>query len=122
MRVLIVDDDKKLAALIQEGLTTRGFSCDMAHSLREADHCLGMAAYPLIVLDRGLPDGDGVAWLRLRRHTSPGNVLVLTGRNSPGERQEGLEAGAADYLAKPFDMEDLLSRALALVDRPPQSI
>src|SRR3546814_13299998 len=67
MRVLVIEDNDRLAKLVADGLQRRGFSCDIATTLSDADSALGGAVYDAIILDLGLPDGDGVAWLSNRR-------------------------------------------------------
>ncbi len=73
MRLLIVEDNQRLALLLADGLQRRGFACDTAHSLAEAESALAVAAYDVIVLDLGLPDGDGLAWPGCR-HAAPAAI------------------------------------------------
>jgi two-component system response regulator QseB len=119
MRILIVEDNPRLALLLADGLRRRGFACDTAHSLAEAESALEVAAYDVIVLDLGLPDGDGLAWLPSRRarcHTPP--AIMLTARGALGDRVMGLDAGADDYVVKPVEIEELAARVRALLRRP----
>ncbi|MAC37990.1 MAG: DNA-binding response regulator [Maricaulis sp.] len=117
MRVLIIEDNERLSLLLAEGLARRGFSCDAAGSLAEADDFLAVTGYDALVLDLGLPDGDGVDWLRaLTADHAP--VLVLTARASIGERVTGLDAGADDYMVKPADPDEIAARLRALLRRP----
>ncbi|EAP90313.1 response regulator protein [Oceanicaulis alexandrii HTCC2633] len=117
MRVLIIEDNDRLSLLLAEGLTRRGFSCDVAGSLTSAADHIAVTAYDVLVLDLGLPDGDGVDWLKsLPALHAP--VLVLTARASVGERIIGLDAGADDYMVKPADPDEIAARLRALLRRP----
>jgi DNA-binding response OmpR family regulator len=111
MRILLVEDEAKMARLVQRGLREEGHQVD--HCIEGAtalDQALG-APYDVIVLDWALPDVDGVSLLRSWRdrglHTA---VLMLTARGTVGERITGLRAGADDYLVKPFDFDELMAR------------
>jgi two-component system response regulator QseB len=117
MRILIVEDNERLSVLLAEGLGRRGFSCDAADSLAAADDYLAVTAYDALVLDLGLPDGDGVDWLKQLPADHP-PVLVLTARSSVGERVTGLDAGADDYMIKPADPDEIAARLRALLRRP----
>lgn len=119
MRLLIVEDSDRLASLIAEGLGRRGFICDIAPDLATAEDCLAGAAFDAIVLDLGLPDGDGLVWLqhqRSLRQLIP--TMMLTARGGLEDRIAGLDAGADDYLVKPVDIEELAARIRALLRRP----
>lgn len=119
MRLLVIEDNERLAGLVAEGLTTCGFACDTAATLAEADEALALVRYDAVVLDLGLPDGDGRAWLAARRRgqlLAP--VLVLTARGALDDRVAGLDAGADDYLVKPVALEELAARLRALLRRP----
>lgn len=119
MRLLIVEDNERLAGLIAQGLGRRGFSCDIAPDLATADACLESAAFDAIILDLGLPDGDGMTWLqrqRSLRQLIP--ALMLTARGGLEDRITGLDSGADDYLVKPVDIEELAARVRALLRRP----
>ncbi|MCO5792085.1 MAG: response regulator transcription factor [Blastomonas sp.] len=119
MRLLIVEDNERLAGLIAQGLGRRGFSCDIAPDLSTADACLASAAFDAVILDLGLPDGDGMAWLqrqRSLRQLIP--ALMLTARGGLEDRIAGLDSGADDYLVKPVDIEELAARVRALLRRP----
>lgn len=118
MRVLIVEDTVRLATLIAEGLRQRGFTCDMVHDLASAGEALRSAGYDALILDLGLPDGDGIAWLRARPGNGAVPALILTARGALEDRITGLDAGADDYMVKPFEMDELAARMRALLRRP----
>jgi DNA-binding response OmpR family regulator len=110
-----------MAECIRTALARAGFPTDVYASLDAARYWLQRESYAVLVLDRGLPDGDGlalVAALRARGCALP--CLVLTARDAIHDRVEGLEHGADDYLAKPFAIEELVARVRALLRRPPQ--
>jgi two-component system OmpR family response regulator len=120
MRVLVVEDDLKMAALLRRGLGEEGLAADIA---RTGDDALWMAAateYDAIVLDVMLPETDGFAVCRrLREAGRWAPVLMLTARDAVEDRVAGLDAGADDYLTKPFSFAELLARLRALARRPP---
>jgi two-component system OmpR family response regulator len=120
MRVLVVEDDLKMAALLRRGLVEEGLSADVA---RSGDDALWMAAateYDAIVLDIMLPGTDGYeVCRRLRESGRWSPVLMLTARDAVEDRVSGLDAGADDYLTKPFSFAELLARLRALARRPP---
>lgn len=119
MRLLMIEDNARLAGLTVEGLARRGFSCDVAPDLETAGAALDAAAFDLLILDLGLPDGDGLAWLRAKRLTGDlPPALVLTARDALEDRVAGLDAGADDYLVKPFELDELAARIRALLRRP----
>jgi len=119
MRVLIVDDNLRLAKLVEQGIAARGFRCDTAGNLADADLALASLHYDAVILDLALPDGDGIAWLRSRRpHPDFPPVLILTAQVSLEERVAGLDAGADDYLVKPVDTTEIAARLRALLRRP----
>lgn len=119
MRLLIIEDNERLAQLVARGLTDRGFACDRAGTLEDAAECLATAEHDAIVLDLGLPDGDGLAWLRQsREHGRMTPALILTARGALGDRVTGLDAGADDYLVKPADVDEIAARLRALLRRP----
>lgn len=119
MRLLLVEDNPRLGELIVEGLVRDGFAVDWRQTLDEALEARGLAAYDLILLDLGLPDGDGLELVRrLRREGDATPILILTARGELGDRVTGLDLGADDYLVKPFDMAELGARCRALLRRP----
>lgn len=119
MRLLIIEDNERLAGLISTGLGRQGYACDMAISLGDADDCVAAADYDAVILDLGMPDGDGLAWLsRARRNGRMMPALILTARGALGDRIAGLDAGADDYLVKPADVAEIAARLRALLRRP----
>jgi DNA-binding response OmpR family regulator len=118
MRILLVDDDRKAAALLSRGLDEEGFVIDLAFTAEEGDQWATAAEHDLIVLDWMLPDRDGTALCRdLRARGVQTPILMLTARDSLADRVEGLNIGADDYLVKPFAFEELLARIRALLRR-----
>ncbi len=121
MRVLIVEDNSELVALVTKGLAQSGLAADSVGTVGDATHVLATMHYAAIVLDLGLPDDDGINLLRdLRRRGDSTPVLVLTARDGVTDRVTGLREGADDYLPKPFAMEELVARLQALFRRPGQ--
>ncbi|RTR07175.1 response regulator [Halomonas nitroreducens] len=118
MHVLLIEDDALVADGIRAGLETQGFVVDVAASRAEADSLMATLASDLVILDRGLPDGDGLGlldeWRRAGRRVP---VLVLTARDAVADRVAGLREGADDYLVKPFDLDELVARLQALLRR-----
>ena len=123
MRVLLIEDNRRLADLVGKGLRDAGFAVDAFHSIADAEAVLGSVRYEVMVLDLGLPDGDGLDLLRdVRRRGDSLPILVLTARDGVEDRVGGLNAGADDYLLKPFVMDELLARVRALLRRPGASL
>lgn len=119
MRILIIEDNRHLADLTAEGLTRRKFVCDCAYSAAEADLALGSAQYDALVLDLGLPDADGMSWIKGKRDKGlAAPVLMLTARSALQQRVEGLDGGADDYVVKPVETDELAARIRALLRRP----
>ncbi len=119
MRLLIIEDNERLAGLLAIGLYRQGYACDKAASLEEAQDYLASAKYDAIILDLGMPDGDGLDWLRrARRSGRMVPALILTARGALGDRIAGLDAGADDYLVKPADVDEIAARLRALLRRP----
>jgi DNA-binding response OmpR family regulator len=121
MRILVVEDNLRLAELVSEGLVAAGYVTDVAFTVGDAESFVQSVNYDLIVLDLWLPDGSGrvlLRSLRSRGHSTP--VLVATARIDVPNRIETLEEGADDYLGKPFCMEELIARVRAILRRPPQ--
>jgi DNA-binding response OmpR family regulator len=119
MRLLVIEDERELAGLIRGAMERGGFAVDAAMTASAATDYLRAAAYDAVILDLGLPDGDGLSLLRgLRRQGSAVPVLILTARDAPEDRVTGLDSGADDYLVKPFHMPELIARIRALLRRP----
>ncbi len=119
MKILLVEDETRLAEAIAASLTKKGVAVDHTALLGDAIELARQQTYDAIVLDRRLPDGDGITfipWLRSSGVVTP--VIVLTARNEPAERVAGLDLGADDYLGKPFLMEELFARLRAVMRRP----
>jgi DNA-binding response OmpR family regulator len=119
MRILVVEDERKVASFIRQGLEEEGHTVDVAEDGRAAlDLLLDMPAYDLVVLDVMLPQVDGFTVLRrLREHKIHTPVLLLTARDSVPDKVEGLDLGADDYLTKPFSFDEFLARVRALLRR-----
>jgi two-component system OmpR family response regulator len=118
MRILVIEDNPKMAAAIQRGLVERGYAVDVCTSGFEGEEAAGSTPYDAIVLDLMLPDRDGLDVCRnLRRRKIGAPVLMLTALGSTADKVTGLDAGADDYLTKPFEFEELLARVRALVRR-----
>ena len=118
MKVLIVEDQQRLAQLLKQGLAERSYTVACARTCREARDALCETAYDLIILDLGLPDGDGLDLLReWRKNGFKEPVLILSARDAVQDRVKGLDLGADDYLSKPFSFEELLARVHALLRR-----
>jgi two-component system, OmpR family, response regulator len=119
IRTLVVDDDPRVALLVRRALEADAHAVDVAGSIRAAHEFLGGPDYDLAVLDVELPDGSGLELLRRIREGRGGTLVVmLTVRQRETEVVEGLDAGADDYLGKPFSLGELRARARALLRRP----
>ena len=118
MHLLIVEDDRTIAENLYEYLEARGHQCDYADSIAAASALLARSAFDAVVLDRNLPDGDGLALARrLRAEGCATPILVLTARDTLEDKLLGFEAGGDDYLVKPFALQELEVRLLALARR-----
>lgn len=118
MRVLLVEDDTALSAALVAFLREHGLVTDIAGSLAEAQRLLPLARWDTVLLDRHQPDGDGLSLLpEVRRHAPGAPILVLTARDQISDRIAGLDAGADDYLVKPFEPLELLARLRAIERR-----
>lgn len=119
MRVLLVEDEPEMASALRAALTRHDMIVDHAPNLFEAEAIAALGGYDALVLDRQLPDGDGLSLIpRLRARGNLVPVLVLTVRGDLADRVAGLDQGADDYLAKPFALEEFLARLRALLRRP----
>jgi DNA-binding response OmpR family regulator len=115
MRVLVVEDEKKTASFIRKALQSEGYAVDMIHDGAEALAAVGSTPFDVVVLDVMLPGRDGLSVVRqMRERNLAFPVLLLTARSEVSEKVEGLNAGADDYLPKPFALEELLARVRAL--------
>lgn len=118
-RIALVEDHARLAGMVKEALLAAGIECDVFGRIDDAWSAFRNTSYPVLIVDRGLPDGDGLALVRrLREAGNQLPCLMLTARDAVHDRIEGLESGADDYLAKPFSMEELIARVRALMRRP----
>lgn len=118
MKILVVEDDELLRQGLLKALQQEQYSCDAVASLAEAEAHVGVTQYGLVVLDLGLPDGDGLTLLkRWRRHGQRVPVLILTARDTLDEKIQGLDLGADDYMVKPFALAELQARVRALLRR-----
>lgn len=119
MRVLLIEDEPELAQMLNAELTRNGLIVDHVGSINEAENAFHDVRYDAVLLDRKLPDGDGidlVPGLRARHGGTP--VIVLSAMGSAADRIDGLDGGADDYLAKPFSIAELLARLRAVMRRP----
>jgi len=118
MRVLLVEDDTILGAAVRDQIRADGHSVDWVTRLDAADDHLAIASYDLILLDLMLPDGRGIPFLRgLRARGDVSPVIILTALDQISDRIEGLNAGADDYMIKPFDLSELSARLKAVARR-----
>lgn len=118
MRILLVEDEIEMAAALRAALGRRGFVVDRVRTLEDAHLALKEPGVRAVLLDRRLPDGDGLSLLPvLRAMADPPPVIVLTALGQTMERVEGLDAGADDYLVKPFELDELLARLRAVARR-----
>ncbi|MGH8218680.1 MAG: response regulator [Steroidobacteraceae bacterium] len=118
MNLLIIEDDAELRSALQTLLAQRGYHTEACGGAREGLAALMACEYDLAIVDLALPDGDGIGLIRALRHEKRGvPVLVVTARDAVEDRVAGLDAGADDYLVKPFEMQELEARARALIRR-----
>ena len=118
-RIALIEDHRRIASLIKQALSHGGIEADWFATLSEASTGLSKANYTVLVIDRGLPDGDGLSLVKsLRKMGNMTPTLLLTARDALHDRIDGLEGGADDYLTKPFAMEELVARVRALMRRP----
>ncbi len=118
MRILIIEDDTRLAGVLERALKEAGWTVEVASDGIEGEYFLRSGSQDAVVLDLGLPGKDGLSLLAdVRRDGSSVPVLVLTGRDAIEDRVAGLDAGADDYLVKPFALDELMARLRALLRR-----
>jgi DNA-binding response OmpR family regulator len=116
-RVLMIDDDRRLAEMVSDYLGRAGFRLTLAPTAREGEALLKREAFDAVILDLMLPDADGLEVCRRLRTASDLPILMLTARGEPMDRVIGLEVGADDYLGKPFEPRELLARLRAVLRR-----
>ncbi|MBV8404091.1 MAG: response regulator [Gammaproteobacteria bacterium] len=118
MRLLLLEDDRMIGEAIRAGLKREGFTVDWVQDARAAAPVLRSEPFELLLLDLGLPGGDGLELLKsLRERGESLPVLIITARDAVSDRVAGLDAGADDYLVKPFDLDELAARIRALLRR-----
>jgi two-component system, OmpR family, copper resistance phosphate regulon response regulator CusR len=118
MRLLVVEDQKKMAGFIKKGLTEAGYVVDLAESGSTAESLVSENPYDLVILDVGLPDQSGLDTARhMRQDGYAGPILMLTALSGTKDKVHGLDAGADDYLTKPFEFDELSARVRALLRR-----
>ncbi|VDC23340.1 response regulator [Pseudogemmobacter humi] len=120
--LLVVDDDERIRVLLQKFLVRNGYMVTVAKDASQARRLLAGLEFDMIVLDVMMPDEDGIALTRDLRKSMQTPILLLTARGETQNRIEGLEAGADDYLAKPFEPKELLLRVGAILRRVPQAV
>ena len=121
MRILLVEDSARVTETVGAALRARGHSVIAAAGMRAADEAFASQHFDVAVVDVGLPDGSGLDWCRsARRAGSELPILLLTARSGVSDRVAGLDAGADDYLGKPFSVEELVARVRALARRGPR--
>jgi two-component system OmpR family response regulator len=118
-RILVVDDDVEIGRLLSRYLGGQGFEVVLAHDGAQLRASLAEGGIDLMLLDLGLPDEDGLSLLRRFRQDWSGPVIVISGRGDSVEKVIGLELGADDYVAKPFDLRELLARIRSVLRRAP---
>jgi two-component system, OmpR family, response regulator len=119
MRILLVEDHAELASRIARRIERAGFAVDHMETIERAASALREFPYSVALLDRRLPDGDGLSLVPRIRETQPGiRILMLTALDAVDDRIEGLDAGADDYLTKPFNLDELMARIRASLRRP----
>ena len=120
MRLLLIEDDADLSRALKKRLEQEAYDCDICENGADANYYLKTGGYHAVILDRLLPEKDGLTILReMRARGDQTPVLMLTALDTVKDRTDGLDTGADDYLVKPFAMPELLSRIRALVRRPP---
>lgn len=118
MRVLLVEDHAPLAEAVSEAFQRAGFAIDHAAGAEDAEQMSSLADYSLVILDLGLPDGDGLDLLPKLRQNGRVPVIVLTAKDQLADRLAGLDGGADDYIIKPVEMPELVARCRAVLRRP----
>ncbi len=122
MRILVVEDNEKLASYIQQMLQENGYAVDICHEGVSGERLIYTGVYDLVLLDIMLPKKDGIAICKdVREKNVITPIIMITAKGDVGDRVEGLDSGADDYLVKPFDMKELVARVRALLRRPTQT-
>ncbi len=122
MRVLVVEDEKRIADFIARGLKEERFAVDIAYDAEQGMYLAEINEYDVMIFDVMMPKGDGISMckkLRAQKNRTP--ILILTARNSVKDKVSGLNEGADDYLTKPFSFEELLARVRVLIRRPQEN-
>jgi DNA-binding response OmpR family regulator len=121
MRILLVEDEEDMARLVTTALSRHDVIVDHAPNLEYAEEAVQAGVHDAVLLDRKLPDGEGLSLIPVIRRVQPGlPIIVLSALGSPENRVAGLDGGADDYLAKPFSVDELLARLRAVMRRPAQ--
>lgn len=119
MRILLAEDDEQFAEALIDALVDQGLAVDWTRTLAATELAVHQVEYRLLLLDRQFPDGDGASLVpKVRASHVDLPILILTAMHQVAHKVEGLDAGADDYLAKPFDMSELMARIRALIRRP----
>lgn len=123
MRLMLLEDNPHLRFLLDESITEAGWRVDCFANIGIASEAVATIAYDLAIIDIGLPDGDGITFIRqMRRDGFTYPILIVTARTAIDDRVRGLDAGADDYLVKPFNHHELMARCRALMRRSPLSM
>jgi DNA-binding response OmpR family regulator len=118
MKILIIEDEVQLVKSVVLALKEEGYVCEIAHDAEEANEKILMFEYDCILLDIGLPDGNGLEILEaIKKHNKIDGVIIITAKNSLEDKVKGLNLGADDYLSKPFFMPELVARVSAIIRR-----
>ncbi len=118
MKILLIEDDPSLAAIIRRYALDEGLRCEAVGSYQEAEEKIFLYPYDMALVDLGLPDGEGLELVKaLRRHSPETGIIIISARNAVDDRIKGLEYGADDYLSKPFHLPELKARLRALERR-----
>jgi DNA-binding response OmpR family regulator len=121
MRLLLAEDSARLQTLVRDAIHAEGYLVDVVGGVQELLSAASLVSYGLLIVDLGLPDGDGIDAIRaLRTSGTNAPILIITAREAVSDRIRGLDSGADDYLTKPFNNGELLARIRALLRRPSQ--
>ncbi|MEG2790105.1 MAG: response regulator transcription factor [Odoribacter sp.] len=118
MKILIIEDEKELAVSIENYFHSEGYICECAYNYTTAKEKASLYDYDCVIVDLTLPDGNGLDIVhQLKKAQSNAGIIIISARNSPGDKIEGLEIGADDYLAKPFHLSELNARLKSVIRR-----